>query len=198
MEIKTRKKSLRKELNIVVNSLPQEEIKRQSKILSQQVLQHPQYIDARSVSIYLSFDKEIQTAEILEDIFRSGKTCFIPRFCVGTSEMEMIKLHSLDDYDNLPMNKWNIKQPPDDDNERISIFDTENLDLVLIPGLAFTKNGKRLGRGKGYYDRFLAKCFRKFKTRPFTLGLAFREQIVSAIPTTDTDVIIDQVLCIDD
>jgi hypothetical protein len=38
--------------------------------------------------------------------------------------MEMIKLHSLDDYANLPVNKWNIKQPPDDDNERISIFDT--------------------------------------------------------------------------
>lgn len=74
---------------------------------------------------------------------------------------------------------------------------TENLDLILIPGLAFTKNGKRLGRGKGYYDRFLAKCFRKFKTRPFTLGLAFREQIVSDIPTTDTDVIIDQVLYTD-
>jgi 5-formyltetrahydrofolate cyclo-ligase len=63
-----------------------------------------------------------------------------------------------------------------------------------MPGLAFTKSGKRLGRGKGYYDRFLAKCFRKLEKRPFTLGLAFREQIVSDIPTTDTDVIIDQVL----
>jgi hypothetical protein len=46
------------------------------------------------------------------------------RFRDGTSEMEMIKLYSLDDYDNLPVNKWNIKQPPDDDNERVSVFDT--------------------------------------------------------------------------
>lgn len=46
------------------------------------------------------------------------------RFRAGTSEMEMIQLHSLDDYDNLPVNKWNIKQPPDDDNERVSVFDT--------------------------------------------------------------------------
>jgi hypothetical protein len=46
------------------------------------------------------------------------------RFCAGTSEMEMIQLYSLDDYAHLPVNKWNIKQPPDNDNERISIFDT--------------------------------------------------------------------------
>jgi hypothetical protein len=45
------------------------------------------------------------------------------RFYAGSSEMEMIQLHSLDDYADLPVNKWNIKQPPDDDNERISIFD---------------------------------------------------------------------------
>ncbi|PNF31589.1 hypothetical protein B7P43_G00794 [Cryptotermes secundus] len=161
-----------------------------------QVLQHPQYVQAKSVSVYLSLEKEIQTGELLEDIFKSGKTCFIPRVRAGSSEMEMIQLHSLDDYADLPVNKWNIKQPSDD-NERISIFDTENLDLVLTPGLAFTRNGKRLGRGKGYYDRFLARCFRRYKKNPFTLGLAFKEQIVSDIPTTNTDIIIDQVLYTD-
>lgn len=77
------------------------------------------------------------------------------------------------------------------------ILSTENLDLVLTPGLAFTRNGKRLGTGKGYYDRFLARCFRKFKKYPFTLGLAFKEQIVSDIPATNTDIIIDQVLYTD-
>lgn len=46
------------------------------------------------------------------------------RIRAGSSEMEMIQLHSLDDYADLPVNKWTIKQPPDDDNERISIFDT--------------------------------------------------------------------------
>jgi 5-formyltetrahydrofolate cyclo-ligase len=78
-----------------------------------------------------------------------------------------------------------------------ALLSTENLDLVLIPGLAFTRSGKRLGRGKGYYDRFLARCFRKFKKHPFTLGLAFKQQIVSDIPTTDTDIILDQVLYTD-
>ncbi|XP_069671642.1 5-formyltetrahydrofolate cyclo-ligase-like [Periplaneta americana] len=196
MDTKTRKRSLRKELNSAINALSHDEVQRQSSILKQEVLNHPKYLQAKSVSIYLSFDKEIQTGEILEDIFRSGKICFIPRFRAGSSEMEMIKLCSLDDYANLPVNKWNIKQPLDDE-ERVSVFDTGSLDLVLTPGLGFTKDGKRLGRGKGYYDGFLAKCSRELKKRPFTLGLAFKEQIVPDIPTTDTDIHIDEVLYAD-
>lgn len=196
MDTKAHKKSLRKELNAALNALSQGEVQRQSDIVTQKVLNHPQYLQAKSVSIYLSFDKEIQTGEILEDMFRSGKVCFIPRFRSGSSEMEMIQLCSLDDYANLPVNKWNIKQPLDDD-ERIGVFDTGSLDLVLTPGLGFTKSGKRLGRGKGYYDGFLGKCSRELKKRPFTLGLAFKEQIVPDIPTTDTDVNIDQVLYVD-
>ena len=69
--------------------------------------------------------------------------------------------------------------------------------MVLVPGLGFTSDGERLGRGKGYYDGFLTKCFREFQNRPFTLGLAFKEQIKKEIPITETDVIIDQVLFAD-
>ncbi|PSN54972.1 5-formyltetrahydrofolate cyclo-ligase [Blattella germanica] len=107
--------------------------------------------------------------------------------------MEMIKLSSLEDYENLPVNKWNIKQPPDDE-ERVSVFDEGKLDLVLSPGLGFTKEGKRLGRGKGYYDGFLTKCRRELQNKPFTLGLAFNEQILPDIPVTERDYIIDEVL----
>lgn len=71
---------------------------------------------------------------------------------------------------------------------------TGHLDLVLAPGLAFTKTGVRLGRGKGYYDKFLAKCFQEFKVEPATIALAFKEQIVDEIPKTETDVLMDQVV----
>ncbi|KAJ9598109.1 hypothetical protein L9F63_026786 [Diploptera punctata] len=197
MDVKTRKKYLRKELNGIINSIPQDEVNRQSDIVTKQVLSHPKYVNAKSVSIYLSFDKEIQTEYLLQHIFKSGKTCFIPRFRSGSSEMEMIKLNSLEDYENLPVNNWNIKQPLDDE-ERVSVFDAGNLDLVLAPGLGFTSNGKRLGRGKGYYDGFLTKCFKELPNRPFILGLAFKQQIKQEIPTTESDVIIDQVLFADD
>ncbi|KAJ8881529.1 hypothetical protein PR048_018011, partial [Dryococelus australis] len=305
--VKQRKVALRKFMNSHLSDLKPDEVKRQSKIVTEKVLQHPKYIEAKSVSVYLSFDEEIDTSELLEDIFLSGKICYIPRviscsrdvawfhttiicqynfavswvcggvvvrllashldkpssnpgrvarrfshvriipgdtsvaknssdnvpvihygfaskylqhlryrknitgdlklpvistspattgqlvFKRGAKEMEMMQLYSLEDLDNLPVNKHNIKQPPDDEY-RPDVFEAGSLDVVLNPGLVFTKDGKRLGRGKAYYDKFLSKCARELKTRPTTLALAFKEQILQDIPTTDTDVIMDYVL----
>jgi 5-formyltetrahydrofolate cyclo-ligase len=68
------------------------------------------------------------------------------------------------------------------------------LDLVVVPGLAFTVEGHRLGRGKGYYDVFLDKC-RKIKgTPPLTVGLAFSQQVVPYVPTDKDDICVDHVL----
>nr|CAD7567550.1 unnamed protein product [Timema californicum] len=148
------------------------------------VLQHPKYVEAQSVSVYLSFDQEIQTGDLLEDIFKSGKICYIPRFRKGSSEMEMIRLFSMEDLNKLPVNKWNIRQPLDDEI-RESVFEA---------GLVFTPDGKRLGRGKAYYDQFLHKCSKQLKNSPVTLALAFKEQILPHLPTTPTDYIMDYVL----
>lgn len=71
------------------------------------------------------------------------------------------------------------------------------MDLVIVPGLAFSKNGDRLGRGKGYYDRFLSSCRTKNKNL-FTVALAFAEQINENIPTESHDTKIDLVLFPDD
>ena len=57
----------------------------------------------------------------------------------------------------MPTTKWNIKQPSDDDI-REEALENGGLDLMLVPGMAFTEDGKRLGRGKGYYDTYLAKA----------------------------------------
>ncbi|XP_046996819.1 5-formyltetrahydrofolate cyclo-ligase [Schistocerca americana] len=191
--IQQRKAALRKQVAAAVDALTDAEIQRQSRIITDKVLKHPAYQKANSVSIYLSFDKEVQTGTLVEDILKNGKTCYIPRFQKGIPEMEMIILRSLQDYNSLPVNKWNIKQPSPDD-QRESVFDNGTLDLVLAPGQAFTKDGVRLGRGKGYYDKFLAKCFKKLEKRPTILGLAFKEQIVPEIPQTETDVVLDEVL----
>nr|CAD7453587.1 unnamed protein product [Timema tahoe] len=143
--------------------------------------------------------------------------------------MEMIRLFSMEDLNKLPVNKWNIRQPLDDEI-RESVFEAEcactvptsitvapsysecactvptnqypyyrdclagKLDLVLNPGLVFTPEGKRLGRGKAYYDQFLHKCSKQLENSPVTLALAFKEQILPHLPTTPTDYIMDYVL----
>jgi 5-formyltetrahydrofolate cyclo-ligase len=99
----------------------------------------------------------------------------------------------MEDYESLPMTKWKIKQPPDDDSTREDALSTGGLDLLLVPGLAFTKDGKRLGRGKGYYDSYLTRMKAK-GLLPQTVALAFSFQVCKEVPTSDDDFIIDKVL----
>lgn len=65
---------------------------------------------------------------------------------------------------------------------------------MLVPGLAFTREGHRLGRGKGYYDAYLEKCRRTDSKTLVTIGLAFNEQLVDYIPTHDHDISVQHVI----
>merc|ERR1711944_147742 len=101
-------------------------------------------------------EDEIRTLHILKNALDNGKTVYIPRYFLGGNHMEMVKLYDMDDYESLPLTKWNIRQPKDDE-ERPEALLEKSLDLILVPGMAFTNSGARLGRGKGYYDTYLAR-----------------------------------------
>ena len=112
------------------------------------------------------------------------------------NRMDMVRLLDMEDYNSLPRTKWNIKQPADNDEreEALDNNDGGGLDLILIPGLAFTREGDRCGRGRGYYDTYLQKAQDKFGKIPTTVALAFNQQIKDEVPTDDHDVKIDIVL----
>ena len=112
---------------------------------------------------------------------------------MGGNKMEMVLLKDMSDYELLPVTKWNIKQPPDDEIREEAIENNE-LDLMLIPGMAFSDDGKRLGRGKGYYDTYLSKAKDNLKVPPKTIALAFTQQIVKNVPTDELDFLIDKVI----
>jgi len=77
----------------------------------------------------------------------------------------------------------------------VFVVDSGGLDLMLVPGLAFSCSGQRLGRGKGYYDSYLQRYRQLPGMRPvFTIALAFKQQIFEGIPTSDDDASIDMVL----
>lgn len=73
----------------------------------------PQYNEGKRVSLFLSTDDEIDTKQILKDLFEKQKEVFVPRY--GGSKMQMVKLHSMSDYEKLPLTSWNIKQPHKND-----------------------------------------------------------------------------------
>lgn len=138
----------------------------------------PEYQAARRIGVYLSMATgEIHTASIVRSALQQGKkvlvpyTYRIPSPVPGqpSSVMDMVSLHSWEDYESLKMNSWGIPTPSDEsiairDNclrELMGTHETgeaaeeEGLDMILMPGMAFDRQRQRLGHGKGYYDFFL-------------------------------------------
>ncbi|XP_071371229.1 5-formyltetrahydrofolate cyclo-ligase [Centroberyx affinis] len=192
--LRAAKQALRKEIKRRVAALSDQEKLRQSQVISQKLFRHPKYAGCERIAVFLSMHDEVRTEEIIQDLFKRGKTCFIPKYQTNSSHMDMLKLNSLQDMEALPLTSWNIKQPADDDSTREEALDTGGLDLILMPGLGFDRSGKRLGRGKGFYDTYLERCIRHPRGKPYTIALAFKEQLCPEIPIDDNDVLIDEIL----
>ncbi|XP_076443659.1 5-formyltetrahydrofolate cyclo-ligase-like [Babylonia areolata] len=184
------KATLRKEIKKRLALLSPEEKKRQSEIVISKVLASPWFQDCRRLSVFLSMSDEVDTAPLVRATLAAGKECFIPHYKGAT--MTMVPLRSMEDYDRLPLTKWNIKQPADD-HGLPDALETGGLDVIFMPGLAFTHQGARLGRGKGYYDSYLTRC-QQAGVMPVTVALIFAQQIVDYVPLGEHDVLVNHVL----
>ena len=188
--MKAAKQVIRKQIKVELRKMSSFERDKQSRDIVQQLLRHPRYIASKRISVYLSMVNEVQTNSILEDALQTGKNVFIPKY-VG-SNMDMVSIHSMEDFKNLPETSWHIKQPADDDFSREDALESGGLDLIVVPGVAFSKSGGRMGHGKGYYDSYIEKCCR-IKV-PYLIGLAYTVQMCEHIPLSDHDQLLDEVL----
>ncbi|XP_060115888.1 5-formyltetrahydrofolate cyclo-ligase isoform X2 [Heteronotia binoei] len=159
-----------------------------------QVVKHPKYCTSHRIAVFLSMLDEVQTADIIKDIFQQGKECFIPQYEPCSNHMDMVKLASYEEIASLPLTSWNIHQPAESDAREDALSVADGLDLILMPGLGFDKTGNRLGRGKGYYDTYLKRCTQHPKGKPYTIALAFKEQICGMVPVTENDMKVDEIL----
>ena len=132
--------------------------------------------------IYISFGTEVQTQGLVMKALSLSKKVFIP--CVD-SKRRVLKAVRLYQWKGLKKGPYGILEPRCKDSK----VRPQSLDLVVVPGLAFTRRGDRLGRGAGYFDRFLKRVSKADK-----IGLAFREQIRRSIPTGPRDVRLDRVI----
>lgn len=192
--LRAAKQALRREIKRRVAALSEDEKRRQSLVVSRKLLRHPKYMSAERIAVFLSMKDEVCTQEIIGDVFKQSKSCFIPRYETNSNRMDMLRLHSLQDLDALPLTSWNIRQPAADDSSREEALSGGGVDLILMPGLGFDRSGNRLGRGKGFYDTYLERCMQHPKGKPYTIALAFKEQLCEQIPVDDNDVLIDEVL----
>ncbi len=120
-----------------------------------------------TVMLYLNMKSEVETTGLLEGLLKSGKQVCAP--VVDTEHLELIPRRILNLKTGLVRHPYGMLEP----SEACPIFPTEHLQLIVVPGIAFDHNGHRLGYGKGFYDRFLAKC-----SDAVRVGLAYQMQIV--------------------
>jgi len=146
----------------------------------------PEYAAAKTVMLYLDVRSEVRTRHSLQDALSSGKRIVVP-YCVD-GELE---LFHLEDVAELEVGMYKILEPK---AELRSLAEknipVEELDLIMVPGVAFDPRGARMGHGKGYYDKLLEHA------RPDTplVALAFDCQLFEEIPTQAHDVFMDKII----
>ncbi|XP_046997766.1 5-formyltetrahydrofolate cyclo-ligase-like [Schistocerca americana] len=196
--LKASKNVVRRQMKSVIGALTTEEKLRQSQIVTNMLLQRPEYERSRRVAAYVSKADEVGTEQLIRCIIESGRACFIPRYWERESRMEMLRLRSVEELSALPSTAWGISQPSGEDaDSRENALLTGGLDLIVVPGRAFTADGGRLGRGGGYYDVYLGRLRPEagyLGPQPSTVGLAFRQQVLPNLPLDKADVPLQLVL----
>jgi len=146
----------------------------------------PEFAKAETVMFYVDVRSEVRTRQQLPEALASGKRIVIP-YCVD-GELELFHLESMDE---LSVGMYRILEPKPElravASKRVEI---EELDLIMVPGVAFDRRGGRSGHGKGYYDKLLEHA------RPDTplVALAFECQMFDEVPMQDHDVFMDKVI----
>lgn len=176
------KEQIRSKILLSLKTQKEEDRKKKSKIIKEKLFRLSIFKRAKRVMFYISFAGEVNTQEMIKEAIELGKIVAVP-VCLGT---RVIKPCRLSQKARLTKGPYGVSEPA------IKRFvNLEDLDLVIVPGVAFDKKGNRLGRGKGCYDYFLRKLTSR---RIPSVGLAFAFQILPSLPATSDDVSVKKIL----
>ena len=134
-----------------------------------------EYRQAHGVMAFVAFSGEPDTDPLFARLSVEGKRLFLPR-------VEATGIVPVDGDSPLVANKFGVQEPSGPP------IDLDEIDFVIVPGLAFTSGGDRLGYGRGYYDRFLPTL------SATSVGVCFTDQLVDEMPLADHDVRVDMVV----
>lgn len=174
-----KKKELRKQIK-ALKKIHASSAAQQSADIMAALEKHPLFKSANLILLYHSLPDEVDTHAFLAKWYEK-KQLLLP--VVVGDELELRRFSSPND---LQTGAYNIQEPV---GECFNALET--IELVIVPGVAFDKQGHRLGRGKGFYDRLLPKL-----TNAYKLGICFPYQYVEEVPTDEHDIRMDEVLTI--
>lgn len=174
------KAELRREMRQRLRGLGEERAAK-SRAICSAISMHPAFAAAQRVALYSPLPSEPDLNALWE---HGARTFCYPR--VAGEQMEFVEVAKIEDLVAAAWNPW-VREPA---LEASQIVDPSQITLMLVPGLAFTRQGERLGRGGGYYDRFLAQLPRETTK----LGVCFDVQLVAALPSESHDVRMNAVI----
>ncbi len=170
------------------NELRRELLKRRCRVnnpeaeraVFEKLIKEEVFLSAEVIFCYVSYGSEVGTRLLIREILRLGKTLVVPKCIDDKGHMIGVEIKSEED---LKCGMYGIPEPEGCE------FDKGKIDLVIVPGVAFDKEGFRLGYGKGYYDRFL----KGFKGK--TIGICHKELFLEKLPRGEYDIPVDKVIC---
>ena len=172
------KYDIRRDAKIAVKALSDSEKADKSTLILSNVAQLEVVERAEVVALYASLPDEVQSFALIEQLSKT-KRVVLPR--VAGDEMDFYAY----DPQSLKVGAFGIEEP-----QGAEVVAPEQIDVIIVPGVAFTESGKRCGRGKGYYDKYLSReGFRAVK-----VGVCYKEQLVEDIPNEPHDIVMDYII----
>ncbi|WP_371370734.1 5-formyltetrahydrofolate cyclo-ligase [Sporomusa aerivorans] len=176
MEInKIAKKDLRKSVLAVRRSMDREQVRAGSDKIADHLCAWPVYQSAKNVMLYLAMPDEPHMDKVISPALSAGKTICVPHI----RDRGIMDAAIIANMDDLVVGEYNLLTP---NPATLKLLDPGELDLIIVPGVAFDKDGRRLGMGAGFYDRFLLKA-----QKTELIGAAWAAQIMEKVPTDDHD-----------
>jgi len=171
-----RKSDLRRQLRATLAGLTDEQRREKSLNATSLLVSSPEFVQARVVMLFLSSPQEVDTSPIALKCWQTGKTVCVPKVTWEQTRMLPTEITSL--QVDMREVRPGIREPMGGKPCPVQF-----IDLVIVPGLGFSDRGFRVGRGMGFYDRFLAQD----DFIGVSCGLAYEEQVVDDIPVLDHD-----------
>lgn len=175
------KQTLRKYIKAGIAALSPEQRMALSAKVMEKLESNPRFRDARTVMLYYSLPDEVFTHDLIAR-WAKRKRILLP--VVRGEEMEVRRFTAFTD---ISEGAFHIGEPQGGTFTRLG-----EIDVIVAPGVAFDHNGNRMGRGRGYYDRFLSQAALSGAWR---IGVCFPQQLVGSVPTEPHDMAMHEVLC---
>lgn len=166
----------RKNILSILNKMSEEEHSRKSSAVIANLWNDPAFVRAEVVGVTISAFPEVDTVKLIEKCWQAGKRVAVPKCQPLTRLMDFYIIENLGQLETVYMK---LLEPKVSETEYIS---PAKINLMIVPGVAFAKNGYRIGFGGGYYDRYLADY------SGITRSLAFSCQIVDSVPVEEHDI----------